>query len=106
MLGGAHGGTLDFEETTSDDDGGSGSESDVGGSGQEPARVVEQGWADFGLEVIGECLSLFSCTDRFFKYFFFRPRLHPGNPGNPGRGRPGGVPGWWRGRGGRGELLE
>ena len=54
MLEGGHG--ISFEETTSEDDGGSDCESDVGGSGQEPARVVEQGWTDFGLDVFGKFL--------------------------------------------------
>ena len=63
MLEGAHGVT--FEETTSEDDGGSDCESDVGGSGQGPARVVEQGWTDFGLDVIGESLWAFRCISLY-----------------------------------------
>ena len=64
MLGGAQG---PFEETTSEEDGGSDPQSDAsssgcesgvgspgGGPGQGKAREVELGWVDFGLDLFGK----------------------------------------------------
>ena len=53
-MGGARG--VSFDETTSDDDGGSDRESGVGGSGHEPTRGMEQGWIGIGLDVFGKIL--------------------------------------------------
>ena len=67
-MGGARG--VSFDETTSDDDGGSDRESGVGGSGHEPTRGMEQGWIGIGLDVFGkilfEPLGAFPYTDLNF----------------------------------------
>ena len=78
--------------------GGSGCESDVGGSGggsgQGKAREMEQGWTDFGLDVLGKFLYEPLGASLIQICYLFRPCSHPGNSGDPGWGRPGGLPGW------------